>query len=133
MSELEPVFSERIPSRSVSELISLERFENSVPRLEIAVSWLSNDANCVFADGSSTNSTGHYDETQPGAKNLHASSHQPGPKNLRDAGYQHDARCLHGPKIRGNTQTQHGDKPQCPQTRTQTRSGAATQKENVQG
>jgi len=36
--ELEPVFCERIPCMSVSELMSLERFENSVPRLEIAVS-----------------------------------------------------------------------------------------------
>jgi hypothetical protein len=48
VSELEPVFSDKIPSKSVSELMSLERFENSVPRLEIAVSWLSNDVSCDF-------------------------------------------------------------------------------------
>src|SRR5580698_8787393 len=28
--------------------MSLERLENRVPRLEIAVSWLSREANCVF-------------------------------------------------------------------------------------
>src|SRR6202041_1826358 len=48
VSELEPVFSESIPSRSVSELMSLERLENSVPKLEMAVSWVSSEANCVF-------------------------------------------------------------------------------------
>ena len=37
-----------MPSKSVSELMSLERFENSVPRLEMAVSWLSNVVNWVF-------------------------------------------------------------------------------------
>jgi hypothetical protein len=29
-------------------LISVERVENSVPRLEITVSWLSSEVNCVF-------------------------------------------------------------------------------------
>jgi hypothetical protein len=38
VSELEPVFSDRIPSRSVKELMSFERLEKRVPRLEIAVS-----------------------------------------------------------------------------------------------
>ena len=37
-----------MPVRFVSELRSLERFENSVPRLEMAVSWLCNEVNCVF-------------------------------------------------------------------------------------
>src|SRR5580698_1520988 len=46
--ELDPVFCARMPLKSVSWLISLERLENSAPRLEIAVSWLSRDVNCDF-------------------------------------------------------------------------------------
>jgi hypothetical protein len=46
--ELEPVFADKMPSKSVSELISLERLDISVPRLEIAVSWLSNLVNRFF-------------------------------------------------------------------------------------
>ena len=42
VSELEPSFCARMPVALVSELISLERLDNSVPRLEIAVSWLCN-------------------------------------------------------------------------------------------
>jgi hypothetical protein len=37
-----------MPLKSVSELKSLERFENSVPKLEIAESWLSSEVNWVF-------------------------------------------------------------------------------------
>ena len=37
-----------MPWKSVSELMSLERFENSVPRLEIAVSWLSSEVSWFF-------------------------------------------------------------------------------------
>ena len=37
-----------VPVKSVSALMSLESLENSVPRLEIAVSWLCNVVNCVF-------------------------------------------------------------------------------------
>ena len=38
VSELEPVFCAMIPVKSVNELRSLDSFENSVPRLEMAVS-----------------------------------------------------------------------------------------------
>jgi hypothetical protein len=42
-----------MPSGSLSELMSLERLENSVPRFEITVSWLSSDVSWVF-QGDST-------------------------------------------------------------------------------
>jgi hypothetical protein len=48
VSELEPSFCARMPSGSLSELMSFERLENSVPRLEITVSWLSSDVSWVF-------------------------------------------------------------------------------------
>jgi hypothetical protein len=46
--ELEPVFCARIPSKSVSELTSFDRFDISEPRLEITVSWLSSVLNWFF-------------------------------------------------------------------------------------
>jgi hypothetical protein len=46
--ELEPVFCARIPSKSVSELTSFDRFDISEPRLEITVSWLSSEVNWLF-------------------------------------------------------------------------------------
>ena len=47
-SELEPSFSDRMPSRSVRELMSLDSFENSVPMLEMTVSWLCKEVSWVF-------------------------------------------------------------------------------------
>jgi hypothetical protein len=46
--ELEPSFSDSTPVASVRLLISVESVENRVPKLEIAVSWLSNVFNWVF-------------------------------------------------------------------------------------
>src|SRR5215469_1416249 len=48
VSELDPVFCAMIPVKSVNWLTSFDRFESSVPRFEITVSWLSSALNCVF-------------------------------------------------------------------------------------
>src|SRR5487761_2199430 len=46
--ELAPVFCAMTPVKSVSELRSLESFENNVPRVDSSVSWLCRDANWFF-------------------------------------------------------------------------------------
>jgi hypothetical protein len=48
VSELDPVFCAMIPVKFVSWLRSLDRLDISVPRLEIAVSWLCKELNWVF-------------------------------------------------------------------------------------
>jgi hypothetical protein len=46
--ELDPIFSDRTPVASVKVLMSLERVDIRVPRLDSTVSSLSSVVNCVF-------------------------------------------------------------------------------------